>query len=256
MGRLPTRPKVLNQIFVCACMCLCVCFMNMCASVQQLEKKGWHNCWFVSFFYIICFCVYIVACSFVKRIMLLVGKEQNRSPLPLWWEHQTESILSLALYAHIPTSLILRAVEVEVQLPKLIPEDETENRVRTNPEVASSPTLVEAPKAFRAEDLEKAVSHTRVEEPLPSSVQALVVETRRDHVKWRHEERDSKATDHASHQGIQPAVFRKNLRKQRNEWMKIYMNEWKFKYMVHNNFHTKPCMFKKEKKKRKNKMKI
>ena len=197
------------------------------------------------FCYIICVCVYTVACSFVKRIMLLVGEEQYRSPLPLWWEHQTESILSPALYAHIPTSLILRAVEVEVQLSKLVPEDKTENRVRTNPEVASSPTLVEAPKAFRAEDFEKAVKHTRVEQPLPSSVQALVVETRRDHVKRRHEERDGKATDHASHQGIQPAVFRKNLRKQKNEWMNKNLYEWKFKYMVHDNFHTKPCMFKK-----------
>ena len=190
--------------------------------MTYVTNQCWFACFSSCFCDIICFCAHTVACSLVKCIMLLVGEEQYRSPLPLRWERQTESILSLALHAHIPMSLILRAVEVEVQLPKLVPEDETENCVGTNPEVASSPTLVEAPKAFRAEDFEKAVNHTRVEQPLPSSVQALVVETRGDHVERCHEERDGKATDHASHQGIQPTVFGKNLRKQKmNEWMKI-----------------------------------
>ena len=98
------------------------------------------------------------------------------------------------------------------KLLQFIPEDETEHSVWADTEESRFPTLVEADDSFLAEYLHEAVNNAVVIESLPTGICALVVESGRDDVKWRHEHDSRHPTEHACDKCHHVAVWTEDLR--------------------------------------------
>lgn len=94
-----------------------------------------------------------------------------------------------------------------IQFAQLVPEEQTENGMWSEPEIGSPQAFVESCQALCPHCLGEAVHVPPVELALAQAIHRLVVKARAHHVEGCHGEHHHHAGDHARGQRHQQTVF-------------------------------------------------
>ena len=107
-----------------------------------------------------------------------------------------------------------RIVRVYTDQPQLVPQHQSQARVRADPEQRRPPPLVEPPQALRVERLHEAVGQIAVEDSAPEGVRSLVVEPGGHDVERDHEDDGEAAAEHAGGERRPQSVLGEKLQTQ------------------------------------------